>query len=82
VFGGLNGAYSFSRFLSLSALVQINTANNQAVTGNFTFRWNYRPDSDLFIIYTAGQRFASLENNAPQYYQNSLTAKFTYSWRP
>jgi hypothetical protein len=23
-------------------------------------RWNYRPDSDLFFIYTTGQRLASL----------------------
>jgi hypothetical protein len=45
-------------------------------------RWNHRPESDFFIIYTAGQRFASLETNAPQYYQNSLTIKATYSWRP
>jgi hypothetical protein len=82
LFGGFQTNYSFSRFLTLSALVQVNTANNQAFTGNVRLRWNYRPDSDLFIIYTAGQRFASLETNAPQYYQNSLTIKFTYSWRP
>jgi len=56
--------------------------NSGAVTGNVLLRWNYRRDSDLYIIYTAGQRFASLETNAPQYYQNSLTVKLTYSWRP
>ena len=28
-------------------------------------RWNYHSDSDFFIIYTAGQRFASLENQCP-----------------
>jgi len=38
------------------------------------------PDSYLYIIYTARlPRFASLESNAPQHYQNSLTIKFTYS---
>lgn len=82
VFGGFQTNYSFSRFLTLSTLIQLNTANNQAVTGNVRLRWNYRPDSDLFVIYTAGQRFASLDTNAPQYYQNSLTVKATYSWRP
>jgi hypothetical protein len=82
LFGGFQTNYSFSRFLMLTALVQVNTANNQAFTGTVRLRWNYRPDSDLYIIYTAGQRFASLETNAPQYYQNSLTAKLTYSWRP
>jgi len=82
LFGGFQTNYSFSRFLMLTALVQVNTANNQAFSGTVRLRWNYRPDSDFFIIYTAGQRFASLETNAPQYYQNSLTAKLTYSWRP
>jgi hypothetical protein len=82
LFGGFQTNYSFSRFLTLSTLIQLNTANNQAVTGNVRLRWNYRPDSDLFIIYTAGQRFASLDTNALQYYQNSLTIKATYSWRP
>ena len=82
LFGGFQTNYSFSRFLMLTALVQVNTANNQAFSGTVRLRWNYRPDSDLYIIYTAGQRFASLETNAPQYYQNSLTVKLTYSWRP
>jgi hypothetical protein len=40
--------------------VQMNTANTQAASANIRLRWNYRPDSDLFIVYTAGQRFASL----------------------
>jgi hypothetical protein len=62
--------------------MQVNTANNQAFSGAVRLRWNYRPDSDFYIKYTAGQRFASLETNASQYYQNSLTIKFTYSWRP
>jgi hypothetical protein len=66
----------------LTTLVQVDTANNQAFTGTVRLRWNYRPGSDLYIIYTAGQRFASLETNAPQYNQNSLTAKRTYSRRP
>jgi hypothetical protein len=82
LFGGFQTNYSFSRFLMLTALVQVNTANNQAFSGTVRLRWSYRPDIDFFIIYTAGQRFASLETNAPQYYQNSLTAKRTYSRRP
>jgi hypothetical protein len=49
----------------LAALVQVNTANNQALIGSVRLRWNYRPDSDLYIIYTAGQRFARLETNEP-----------------
>jgi len=46
-------------------------------------RWNYRPDSDLYVIYTAGQSFCqSCDVNPPEFYQNKLAIKFTYSWRP
>jgi hypothetical protein len=83
VFGNFQTNYSFSRFLTLSSLLQMNTANREAGSANIRLRWNYRPDSDLYIIYTAGQRFASLvAANPPQYYENRLAIKFTYSWRP
>jgi len=83
VFGSFKTNYSFSRFLTLSGLLQMNTANDQAVSANIRLRWNYRPDSDLFVIYTAGQQFASLvAANPPQFYENRFTIKFTYSWRP
>ena len=83
LFGSLQASYSFSRFLTLSSLVQMNTANTQAASANIRLRWNYRPDSDLYVIYTAGQSFASLvTTNPPEFYQNKLAIKFTYSWRP
>jgi hypothetical protein len=83
VFGSFQTNYSFSRFLTLSALLQMDTAETQAASANIRLRWNYRPDSDLFFIYTAGQRFASLvATNPPQYYENRFAIKFTYSWRP
>jgi hypothetical protein len=83
VFGSFQTNYSFSRFLTLSTLIQMDTANNQAASANIRLRWNYRPDSDLYVIYTAGQRFASLvAANPPQFYENRLAIKFTYSWRP
>ena len=81
--GSLQANYSFSRFLTLSTLLQANTANTKAASANIRLRWNYRPDSDLYVIYTAGQAFASLvAANPPQFYQNQLAIKFTYSWRP
>ena len=81
--GSLQTNYSFSRFLTLSTLAQMNTANREAVNANIRLRWNYRPDSDLYVIYTAGQAFASLvSSNPPQFYENRLAIKFTYSWRP
>jgi hypothetical protein len=81
VFGAFETDYAFSRFLSLSTIVQMDTANNQAASTNVRLRWNYRPDSDLFVIYTAGQRFASLAAaNPAQFYENRFVVKFTYSF--
>jgi hypothetical protein len=81
--GGFHTNYSFSRFLTLSALIQMDTANTQAASANIRLRWNYRPDSDLFIVYTAGQRFASMvAANPAQFYENRFAIKYTYSWRP
>ena len=83
VFGSFQTNYSFSRFLTLSTLLQMDTANNQAASANIRLRWNYRPDSDLYVIYTAGQRFASLvAANPPKFYENRFAIKFTYSWQP
>jgi hypothetical protein len=83
VFGALETDYAFSRFVSLSTILQIDTANDQAVSGNIRLRWNYRPDSDLFVIYTAGQRFSSLvATNPTQFYEHRFVVKYTYSFRP
>jgi hypothetical protein len=81
--GSFQTNYSFSRFLTLSSLIQMDTANTKAATANIRLRWNYRPDSDVYVIYTAFQSFASLvTTNPPEFYQNRLAIKFTYSWRP
>jgi hypothetical protein len=83
VFGAVETDYAFSRFLSLSTIVQVDTANAQAVSANIRLRWNYRPDSDLYVIYTAGQKFASLAaTNPEQFYENRFVVKYTYSFRP
>ncbi len=69
--------------MMLSTLVQMNTANTQGASANIRLRWNYRPDSDFFIIYTVGQQFASLAAANPmQLMQHRLTVKFTYSFSP
>jgi Domain of unknown function (DUF5916)/Carbohydrate family 9 binding domain-like len=83
VFGALETDYAFSRSLSLSTILQVDTANTQAVSANVRLRWNYRPDSDLYVIYTAGQKFASLAAaNPAQFYENRFVVKYTYSFRP
>ena len=83
VFGSFQTNYAFSRFLTLSTIFQVNTSNSQAGSTNIRLRWNYRPDSDLFVIYTVGQQFASLvAANPTQFTQNRFAVKYTYSWRP
>ncbi len=81
--GSVQTNYSFSRFLTLSALVQMDTANSQGASANIRLRWNYRPDSDLYIIYTAGQQFASLvAANPAQFTEHRFAVKYTYSFLP
>jgi hypothetical protein len=83
VFGALETDYAFSRFLFLSSIIQMDTANAQAASANIRLRWNYRPDSDLYVIYTAGQKFASLAAaNPAQFYENRFVVKYTYSFWP
>jgi len=83
LFGALETDYAFSRFLSLSTILQMDTANAQGASGNIRLRWNYRPDSDLYVIYTAGQKFASLAAvNPAQFYEHRFVVKYTYSFRP
>jgi hypothetical protein len=79
----LQANYSFSRFLTLSNLVQMDTANNEAVSSSFRLRYNYRPDSDLFIVYNIGTRFASLAvANPAELREQRFAVKLTYSFSP
>ncbi len=77
----LQANYSFSRFLTFSSVIQMNTANNQAVSANLRLRYNYRPDSDLYIIYNVGTQFASLAaTNLQQTRETRFAIKYTYSF--
>ena len=80
--GGTSINYAFSRFFSVSSLLQMNTAHTQAASANVLLRWHYRPDSDLFLIYPAGPRFASVQGNSTALNQNEFLVKFTYSFNP
>ena len=51
-----------------SAFVQYNSSN-QAVSSNVRLRWEYRPGSELFVVYneerdTLARRFPDLANRA------------------
>lgn len=48
------GTYSFNPSMWLAALVQYNSAGHLA-TANIRFRWEYRPGSDLFVVYSDGR---------------------------
>jgi len=40
--------------------------NTQAASANLRLRYNYRPDSDLYIIYNVGTQFASIAPANPR----------------
>jgi hypothetical protein len=83
VLESLQDNYSFTRFLTFTSLIQMDTSNTQAVSANLRLRYNYRPDSDLYIIYNVGTQFASLAPaNPPQVRETRFAVKYTYSFTP
>jgi hypothetical protein len=64
-------------------LLQMDTSNTQAVSANLRLRYNYRPDSDLYVIYNVGTQFASIAPaNPPQVRETRFAVKWTYSFAP
>ena len=43
--------YGFSPLMFVSALLQYSSSDN-AFSSNLRFRWEYRPGSELFVVYT------------------------------
>jgi Domain of unknown function (DUF5916) len=83
VLASLQGNYSFNRFLTFTTLLQMDTSNTQAVSANLRLRYNYRPDSDLYVIYNVGTQFASIAPaNPPQVRETRFAVKWTYSFPP
>jgi len=83
VLASLQANYSFTRFLTFTSLVQMDTSNTQAIGTNFRLRYNYRPDSDLYVIYNLGTQFASIAPaNPPQVRETRFAVKWTYSFAP
>jgi hypothetical protein len=83
VLASLQGNYSFNRFLTFTSILQMDTSNTQAVSANLRLRYNYRPDSDLYIIYNVGTQFASIAPaNPPQVRETRFAVKWTYSFAP
>lgn len=83
VLASVQGNYSFNRFLTFTSIIQLDTSNTQAVSANVRLRYNYRPDSDLYIIYNVGTQFASIAPaNPPQVRETRFAVKWTYSFAP
>jgi hypothetical protein len=83
VLASLQANYSFTRFLTFTSLIQLDTSNTQVVSANVRLRYNYRPDSDLYIIYNVGTQFASIAPaNPPQVRETRFAVKYTYSFAP
>jgi hypothetical protein len=47
-------SYTLTTRMAASALVQYNSSNH-TVSSNVRFRWEYRPGSDLFVVYSDGR---------------------------
>ncbi len=65
---GSRVSFTMSTRMAASALVQYNSSNS-TLSSNVRLRWEYRPGSDLFVVYsdgreTLGDRFARLQNRS------------------
>ena len=60
-------SYMFSPYMAVSGLVQYNSTSS-SLGSSVRFRWEYRPGSDLFVVYSDGRntrigdRFPGLQN--------------------
>ncbi len=66
--GGSRIIYTITPLMFVSALLQYNSADN-SVNSNVRFRWEYRPGSEMFLVYneqrdTLARRFPALANKA------------------
>jgi hypothetical protein len=71
-------SYTFSPRMLLAALLQYNSSNS-SFSSNIRFRWEYRPGSDLFVVYSDGRD--SSMSGFPKLDSWSLVVKFTRLFR-
>ena len=65
---GSRVTYTMTPFMFTSALLQYNSSSH-AVSANVRLRWEYRPGSELFVVFnedrdTLARRFPALANRA------------------
>jgi len=74
----IRGTYSLSPRSFVGALVQYNSEANTFTT-NFRLRWEYRPGSDVFVVYSDGRD--TLSGASPALENRSLVIKVTRLFR-
>ncbi|MFH1572450.1 MAG: DUF5916 domain-containing protein, partial [Acidobacteriota bacterium] len=70
--------YAFSPRIFLGALVQYSSSGDSLST-NIRFRWEYKPGSDFYIVYTEGRDTGVV--GRPVIENRSLAVKFTHLFR-
>lgn len=70
--------YMFSPRIFVSTLAQYNS-DDRALAINARLRWEYRPGSDLFVVYSDGR--STLERGFPRLQNRALTVKLTRFFR-
>jgi hypothetical protein len=74
----LRADYMFTPRAFLGAPVQYNSSND-SLTSNIRFRWEYKPGSDLFVVYSDGRDTTS--RGYPSLESRSLVFKVTRLFR-
>ena len=64
--------YTITPLMFVSSLVQFNSSNN-SVSTNARLRWEYRPGSELFVVYNEGR--ATQTRGLPDLQNRSLIVK-------
>ena len=70
--------FTMSTRMAASALVQYNSSN-AALSSNARFRWEYRPGSDLFVVYSDGRDI--IGTGFPRLQNRSFVVKMTRLFR-
>jgi hypothetical protein len=70
--------FTMSTRMAASALIQYNSTN-AALSSNLRFRWEYKPGSDLFVVYSDGRD--TLSTGFPRLQNRSFVVKLTRLFR-
>ena len=64
--------YTMTPLMFVSGLVQYNS-NSRSLGANVRFRWEYRPASELFVVFNEGRNTAS--SGFPEMQNRSIVVK-------